>query len=54
MPPVGKGWTDRQIAALIAYIESNPSSSGGGDEAWRLAPTTAIPTWKEARGTSAG
>ena len=23
MPPVGKGWTDRQIDALIAYVESN-------------------------------
>ena len=23
MPPVGKGWTDEQIAALIAYVKSN-------------------------------
>ena len=33
MPPTGKGWTDEQIAALIAYVQSNPTlkaSSGGG------------------------
>ena len=32
MPPTGKGWTDAQIAALIAYVKSNPTlagSSGG-------------------------
>ena len=29
MPPTGKGWTDRQIAALIAYVKSNPELSGG-------------------------
>lgn len=30
MPPVGKGWTDGQIRALIAYVESNEALSGGG------------------------
>jgi cytochrome c oxidase subunit II len=33
MPPTGKGWTDEQIAALIAYLKSNPTlagASGGG------------------------
>ena len=29
MPPTGKGWTDRQIAALVAYVKSNPELSGG-------------------------
>ena len=33
MPPVGKGWTDAQLEALIAYVESNeklaPPSDGG-------------------------
>jgi cytochrome c oxidase subunit 2 len=29
MPPTGKGWTNRQIAALIAYVKSNPELSGG-------------------------
>jgi cytochrome c oxidase subunit 2 len=28
MPPVGKGWTDAQLEALIAYVESNPRLSG--------------------------
>ncbi len=31
MPPVGKGWSERQIAALVAYIDSDPEL-GGGDE----------------------
>ena len=35
MPPVGKGWTDAQLEALIAYIESNeklaPAGAGGND-----------------------
>jgi cytochrome c oxidase subunit II len=25
MPPVGRGWSDRQIDALIAYVESKPT-----------------------------
>jgi cytochrome c oxidase subunit II len=25
MPPVGRGWSDRQIAALIAYVEATPA-----------------------------
>ena len=29
MPPTGKGWTDRQIAALVEYVNSNPELSGG-------------------------
>ena len=29
MPPTGNGWTDRQIAALVAYVKSNPELSGG-------------------------
>ena len=34
MPPVGKGWTDAQLRALIAYVESNeelapPTNEGG-------------------------
>jgi cytochrome c oxidase subunit II len=28
MPPVGLGWQDRQVDALIAYIKSEPSISG--------------------------
>jgi cytochrome c oxidase subunit II len=28
MPPVGLGWHDRQVDALIAYIRSEPSLSG--------------------------
>ena len=36
MPPVGKGWTDAQLRALIAYVESNeelapPTNAGGAD-----------------------
>ncbi len=31
MPPTGKGWTDAQIAALVAYVESNPELAGGAD-----------------------
>jgi cytochrome c oxidase subunit II len=34
MPPVGKGWSDRQIEALIAYVRSNealaPEEAAGG------------------------
>ena len=34
MPPVGRDWTDRQIRALMAYVQSNPKlaaeGSGGG------------------------
>jgi cytochrome c oxidase subunit 2 len=29
MPPVGRGWSERQIEALIAYVESSPVLSGG-------------------------
>ncbi len=33
MPPVGKGWSDAQLEALIAYVESNeklaPPTDGG-------------------------
>jgi cytochrome c oxidase subunit 2 len=29
MPPTGKGWTDRQIDALVEYVKSNPELSGG-------------------------
>ena len=29
MPPTGKGWTDEQISALVAYVESNETLSGG-------------------------
>jgi cytochrome c oxidase subunit 2 len=28
MPPVGKGWTDAQLEALVAYVQSNPRLSG--------------------------
>jgi mono/diheme cytochrome c family protein len=28
MPPTGKGWTDEQIAALVAYVKSNETLSG--------------------------
>jgi cytochrome c oxidase subunit II len=28
MPPTGKGWTDKQIAALIAYVLATPELSG--------------------------
>jgi cytochrome c oxidase subunit II len=36
MPPVGQGWSDEQLRALIAYVESNeelapPTDEGGGD-----------------------
>ncbi len=33
MPPVGRGWTDQQIEALIAYVEATPvlAGEGGGD-----------------------
>jgi cytochrome c oxidase subunit II len=31
MPPVGRGWSDRQIEALIAYIESEPTLAGESD-----------------------
>ncbi len=33
MPPVGRGWTDRQIEALVAYVEATPAlaGEGGGD-----------------------
>ena len=27
MPPTGKGWSDAQIAALVAYVKSNPTLS---------------------------
>jgi cytochrome c oxidase subunit II len=32
MPPVGRGWTDEQIASLIAFVESSPdlAPQGGG------------------------
>jgi cytochrome c oxidase subunit 2 len=30
MPPTGKGWTRAQIEALVAYVESNETLSGGG------------------------
>ena len=30
MPPVGRGWTDEQIRALIAYVESNPDLAPQG------------------------
>ncbi|MDQ4018528.1 MAG: cytochrome c oxidase subunit II [Actinomycetota bacterium] len=31
MPPVGKGWSDRQIRALIAYVESNETLAGAAE-----------------------
>ncbi len=31
MPPVGKGWQDRQVDALIAYVESSEELSGGAE-----------------------
>jgi mono/diheme cytochrome c family protein len=31
MPPTGKGWTDVQIDALVAYVEANETLSGGGE-----------------------
>jgi mono/diheme cytochrome c family protein len=34
MPPVGRGWSDRQIEALVAYVRSNealaPEEAGNG------------------------
>ena len=33
MPPVGRGWSDKQFAALNAYLRQNiykGSSQGGG------------------------
>ena len=30
MPPVGKGWTDAQIDALVAYTKTLPGASNGG------------------------
>ncbi len=35
MPPVGEGWTERQIEALVAYVESNEALSGGGEASGR-------------------
>ncbi len=32
MPPVGRGWTDEQIEALIAYVEATPVLAGGGGD----------------------
>ncbi len=29
MPPVGRGWSERQIDALIAYVKSNETLAGG-------------------------
>ena len=26
MPAVGSGWTDEQVAALVAYLKENPPS----------------------------
>jgi cytochrome c oxidase subunit 2 len=31
MPPTGKGWTDVQIDALVAYVKSNPELAGAQD-----------------------
>jgi cytochrome c oxidase subunit 2 len=31
MPPVGLGWTDEQIRALVAYVESNETLGGEQD-----------------------
>jgi cytochrome c oxidase subunit 2 len=31
MPPTGKGWSDLQIAALVAYVKSNPELAGSAD-----------------------
>jgi cytochrome c oxidase subunit 2 len=31
MPPTGKGWTDLQIEALVAYVKSNPELAGGAE-----------------------
>ncbi|MGH2676683.1 MAG: c-type cytochrome, partial [Actinomycetota bacterium] len=30
MPPVGKGWPDRQLDALLAYLRANVAPKGGG------------------------
>ena len=30
MPPVGRGWPDRQLSALVAYIKSSKTLSGSG------------------------
>ena len=30
MPPTGLGWTDAQIDALVAYVQSNPELAGPG------------------------
>ena len=35
MPPVGRGWSDAQIRALIAYIESNEALAGEGGDGGR-------------------
>ncbi len=32
MPPVGRGWSDEQIEALIAYVEATPVLAGGGGD----------------------
>jgi cytochrome c oxidase subunit 2 len=32
MPPVGIGWSGRQYDALVAYIRSNPTLSGAGEQ----------------------
>jgi cytochrome c oxidase subunit 2 len=32
MPPVGLGWTDEQIATLVAYIQSNPKLAPPGGQ----------------------
>ncbi len=36
MPPVGRGWSDRQIEALVAYVEATPvlaePPAGGGSD----------------------
>src|SRR5262245_37565054 len=30
MPPVGRGWTDAQIDALVAYTKTLPGAQSGG------------------------
>lgn len=32
MPPVGRGWPDFQVDALIAYVESSPTLGGGAPD----------------------
>jgi hypothetical protein len=31
MPPVGRGWTERQVNALYEYMTTTPALRGGGE-----------------------